>query len=185
MGQSARTTKLLLDLSDRGQGGANREKRRYLEETVTVLDAARRFYLAFFLAHSEILMERVEVIAKKTGEVTLALVSADKLLTWAEFQTVETSAHPDPRPAWNFSQAFPDFPTRYRRSVSAPRHAVMYLPMSGKEFGGTFLGHPSYLDLKSEGNHSMMETRETSRDVADEENLQDPHRMAKAKLLQP
>ena len=117
MRQSARTTKLLLDLSDRRQGGANREKRRYLEETVTVLDAARRFYLAFFLAHPELLMERVEVLAKKTGEVTLALVSADKLLTWAEFQTVATNAHPDPRPEWNFSQAFPDFPTRYRRSV--------------------------------------------------------------------
>src|SRR5258708_39027643 len=105
MRQSARTTKLLLDLSDRGQGGANREKRRYLEETVTVLDAARRFYLAVFLAHPELLMERVEVLAKKTGEVTLALGSADKLLTWGEFQTVATNAHPGPRPEWNLSQA--------------------------------------------------------------------------------
>src|SRR5258708_27220719 len=185
MGQTARTTRLLLNLSEREQGGANREKRQYLDATVALLDAARRFYLAFFLAHPEKLSERVKVISKKTGEVTEALLSADKLLSWAECQTVETDAHPDPLPAWNFSQAFPDFPNRYRRSVSAPRHAVMYLPMSGKEFGGTFLGHPSYLDLKSEGNHSMMETRETSRDVADEENLQDPHRMAKARLLEP
>ena len=185
MGQAARTTKLPLDFSDREVGGANREKRRCLEETARVLDAARRFYLTFLLDHAEKLRERVEARSAQTNEVKEVLLSADKLLTWTEFQTVETEAHPDPRPEWNFSQAFPDFPNRYRRSVSAPRHAVMYLPMSGKEFGGTFLGHPSYLDLKSEGNHSMMETRETSRDVADEENLQDPHRMAKARLLEP
>ena len=117
MGQTARTTKLLLDLSEREQGGANRDKRRYLKETVALLDAARCFYLDFFLAHPDKLMERVEVISTHTGEVTERLISADKLLTWAEFQTVATDAHPDPRPAWNFSQVFPDFPNRYRRSV--------------------------------------------------------------------
>lgn len=117
MGQTARTTKLLLDLSDRDHGGANREKRRYLEETVKVLDAARRFYLDFFLAHPEKLHERVEVISSVTGEVREGLISADKLLTWTEFQTVATDAHPDPLPNWNFSQSFPDFPNRYRRSV--------------------------------------------------------------------
>ncbi len=117
MGQTARTTKLLLNLSERGSGGANRAKRRYLEETVTVLDAARRFYLDFFLAYPQMLMERVEVISKQTGEVSERLISADKLLTWAEFATVETDAHPDPLASWNFSKAFPDFPNRYRRSV--------------------------------------------------------------------
>ena len=117
MGQTARTTKLLLDLAKREQGGTNPHKRRYLEETVTILDAARRFYLDFFLAHSEKLTERVEVISKQTGEVMERLISADKLLTWAEFHTVETAEHPDPLSAWNFSQAFPDFPNRYRRSV--------------------------------------------------------------------
>ncbi len=70
MGQTARTTKLLLDLAKREQGGTNAHKRRSLEETVTILDAARRFYLDFFLAHSEKLTERVEVISKQTGEVT-------------------------------------------------------------------------------------------------------------------
>ncbi len=50
MGQSARTTKLLLDLSPREQGGTNREKRSHLEATVAILDAARQFYLDFFLA---------------------------------------------------------------------------------------------------------------------------------------
>lgn len=117
MGQAARTTKLQMDFSDRRQGGANRRKRRYLEETITILDAARCFYLKFLLAHSEKLLERVEVISKKTGEVKEALISADKLLTWAEFQTVETDAHPDPLPDWNFSKIFPGFPNRYRRSV--------------------------------------------------------------------
>lgn len=117
MGQAARTTKLLLELSARTQGGANAQKRRFLEETVKVLDAARRFYLAFFLAHPDKLTERVEVISKKTGEVKETLISADKLLTWAEFQTVGTETHPDPLPDWNFSRAFPDFPNRYRRSV--------------------------------------------------------------------
>ena len=117
MGQTARTTKLLLDLAKREQGGTNPHKRRYLEETVTILDAARRFYLDFFLAQSEKLTERVEVISKQTGEVTERLISADKLLTWAEFHTVETAEHPDPLSAWNFSQTFPDFPNRYRRSV--------------------------------------------------------------------
>jgi IS605 OrfB family transposase len=117
MGQTARTTKLLVDLSKRDQGGTNQEKRRYLEATVALLDAARRFYLDFFLAHPEKLTEKIEVISRQTGEVRQGLFSADKLLTWTEFQTVETSAHPDPLPAWNFSQRFPTFPNRYRRSV--------------------------------------------------------------------
>ena len=117
MGQTARTTKLLLDLSEREQGGANRGKRARLAATVAILNAARQFYLDFFLAHPDTLLERVPVISKKTGEVSEGLLSADKLLTWAEFETVATSAHPDPLPAWNFSQVFPDFPNRYRRSV--------------------------------------------------------------------
>ena len=117
MGQAARTTKLLLVLSEREQGGANQGKRRYLEETVVILDAARRFYLDFFLAHPDKLMERVEVISKKTGEVSEGLISSDKLLTWAEVRTVETREHPTPLASWNFSRQFPDFPNRYRRSV--------------------------------------------------------------------
>src|SRR5712692_5892867 len=117
MGQTARTTKLLLELGARDQGGVNSRKRWYLEETVALLNAARAFYLEFFLAHPNKLMERVEVISKQTGEVRERLISADSLLTWAEFQTVATVEHPDPLPAWNFSKAFPDFPSRYRRSV--------------------------------------------------------------------
>jgi IS605 OrfB family transposase len=117
MGQTARTTKLLLDLSPRGQRGTNTGKRSHLVETVAQLNAARRFYLDFFLAHPAKMTERVEVISKKTGEVREGLISADALLTWAEFQTVETHEHPDPHPEWNFRRLFPDFPNRYRRSV--------------------------------------------------------------------
>ena len=117
MGQTARTTKLLLDLSTRDQGGTNPGKRSHLTETVSVLNAARRFYLDFFLAHPDKLMERVEVISKKTGEVREQGISADHLLTWAEFQTVETPDHPTPLPDWNFSRAFPGLPNRYRRAA--------------------------------------------------------------------
>src|SRR5260370_7884844 len=117
MGQTARTTKLLLDLSTRDQGGPNPGKRSHLTETVSILNAARRFYLDFFLAHPDKLMERVEVISKKTGELREGVISADNLLTWAEFQTVETPDHPTPLPDWNFTRAFPDLPNRYRRSV--------------------------------------------------------------------
>jgi hypothetical protein len=117
MGQSARTTKLLLDFSGRASGGTNAGKREHLRATVDILNAARRFYLDFFLAHAEKLTERNEVISKKTGEIREGVASADHLLTWAEFLTVETADHPTPLPNWNFTQAFPDFPTRYRRSV--------------------------------------------------------------------
>jgi hypothetical protein len=51
----------------------------------------RRFSLDFFLAHPDKVIERVEVISKKTGEVHEGLIPADQLLTWAEFQTRETA----------------------------------------------------------------------------------------------
>src|SRR5260370_15326031 len=117
MGQTARTTKLLLDLSGRDHGGTNPGKRAHLAATVEILNAARRFYLDFFLAHPDKLTERVEIISKKTGEVREGVISAENLLTWAEFQTVATSVHPHPLPDWNFSRAFPGLPNRYRRSV--------------------------------------------------------------------
>jgi len=59
MGQATRTTKLLLDLGKRTQGGTNTSKRAYLEATVELLNAARAFYVAFFLAHADKLSERV------------------------------------------------------------------------------------------------------------------------------
>ena len=117
MGQAARTTKLFLDFSKREQGGTNAGKRESLSSTIAILNAARQFYLNFFLAHPDKLTTRVEVISTKTGEVRECLISADKLLTWAESLTVATSAHPNPLAAWNFSQTFPEFPNRYRRSV--------------------------------------------------------------------
>jgi len=117
MGQAERTSKLELDLSSREQGGVNTLKRSYLEATRSMLDEARAFYLAFFLAHRAKLVERVQVISKKTGEVREALISAEKLLTWAESQTVATREHPTAHPDWNFSARFGDFPWEYRRSV--------------------------------------------------------------------
>jgi hypothetical protein len=117
MGQAERTTKLRLDLGEREQGGANQQKRIYLEETAALLNAARSFYLDFFLAHAAKLSERVQMVSKKTGEVREAVISADKLLTWAENLTVETREHPHPDPTWNFSARFPGLPWEYRRSV--------------------------------------------------------------------
>jgi putative transposase len=117
MGVATRTTKLPLDLGQRTRGGANAGKRVYLEATVYVLDAARAFYVAFFLAHPEKVTELIPYFSEQQQQVRERLISADKLLNWAEFQTVETDDHPHPLPDWNFSRAFPDFPFVYRRSV--------------------------------------------------------------------
>jgi transposase len=117
MGQAIRTTKLLLDLGQRVHGGANSGKRAYLESTVHVLDAARAFYVAFFLDQSDKLSERVRYFSRKQQAEQERLISTNQLLTWAEFQTVATAEHPEPRPTWNFSQAFPAFPFLYRRAV--------------------------------------------------------------------
>jgi putative transposase len=117
MGQATRTTTLPLALGKPSQGGANSGKRAYLEATVAILNAARGFYAAFFLAHRDKLKEHVPYYSERDHEVREHVISADKLLTWAERVTVATNAHPDPFPEWNFSRAFPDFPFIYRRSV--------------------------------------------------------------------
>src|SRR5260370_25451965 len=117
MGQATRTTKLFLSFSKRGQGGANSGKRAYLEETARLLDAARAFYVGFFLAHADKLEEKVRYFSQQQQEERERLLSPNELLTWAETLTVETAAHPSPLPAYNFSQQFPDFPFIYRRSV--------------------------------------------------------------------
>ena len=59
MGHATRTTKLLLDLGKRDQGGANTDKHAALTATVEVLNGARAFYINFFLAHADKLAERV------------------------------------------------------------------------------------------------------------------------------
>ena len=84
MGQAERTSKLELDLSSREQGGINTLKRSYLQATRSILDEARSFYLAFFLAHPTKLTEQVQVMSKKTGEVRQAPISADKLLSLSQ-----------------------------------------------------------------------------------------------------
>jgi hypothetical protein len=48
MGQATRTTKLLLDLGNRRQGGANTEKRAALDATREVLNQARADLTSIF-----------------------------------------------------------------------------------------------------------------------------------------
>jgi IS605 OrfB family transposase len=117
MGQATRTTKLALDLRHRAQGGANTDKRAFLEATVQVLNAARAFYVEFFLAHAEKLSERVSYYSEHHLEMRERAISANELLTWAECSTVATNEHPHPSSGWNFSERFPDLPFVYRRSV--------------------------------------------------------------------
>jgi hypothetical protein len=122
MGQASRTTKLLLDLSDRAGGGANTGKRAYLEETAKILDAARAFYVAFFLAHPDKLIEHIEYFSEKHQAVRERLISPNELLTWAETLTIATREHPRPLPSYNFSSQFPDFPFIYRRAAHQRRY---------------------------------------------------------------
>jgi hypothetical protein len=117
MGQARRTTKLLLDLGKRDQGGANSQKRAALLATAEVLNQARAFYLDFFLAHAEKLCERVTYYSEEHLEMRERLISAHELLTWAEGATVETREHPHPWEGWNCSERFPGLPFAYRRSV--------------------------------------------------------------------
>ncbi len=117
MGQATRTTKLFLDLGNRAEGGANSRKRAYLEETARLLDAARAFYVAFFLAHPDKLAEKVPYFSEQHQEERERLISPNELLTWAESLTVATAAHPHPLSSYNFSEQFPEFPFIYRRSV--------------------------------------------------------------------
>jgi hypothetical protein len=117
MGQATRTTKLLLDLGERRQGGTNTGKRTFLDETVAVLNAARAFYIDFLLAHAQKLVERVSYYSETHLEMRERAISANELLTWAEACTVETREHPHPWAGWNFSERFPDMPFIYRRSV--------------------------------------------------------------------
>src|SRR5258708_16738584 len=117
MGQATRTTKLLLDLGKRTKGGANSQKRAALDATAAVLNAARTFYIDFFLAHAEKLAERVAYYSEEHREIRARLISAHELLSWAEACTVATAAHPHPWTGWNFTERFPAMPLAHRRSV--------------------------------------------------------------------
>jgi hypothetical protein len=123
MGQATRTTKLLLDLGKRAEGGANTGKRSYLEETTKLLNAARAFYVSFFLAHSDKLTERVRPVTEQCQGERERLISSNELLTWAESLTVSTSAHPHPLPSYNFSERFPEF--AFIRSLACGYHSSL------------------------------------------------------------
>src|SRR5260221_2498719 len=117
MGQATRTTKLLLDLGNRRQGGANTGKPSALDATVGVLNQAGAFDIDFLLAHADKLSERISYYSEQHLEMRERAMSANELLSWAEACTVETQDHPHPWPGWNFSARFPDLPFAYRRSV--------------------------------------------------------------------
>src|SRR5260370_14175544 len=117
MGQATRTTKLSLDLENRAEGGANSGKRAYLEETARFLDAARAFYVAFFLAHPDKLVEKVRYFSEALQEERDRLLSPNELLSYAESLTLATSAHSHPLPSYNFSARFPHFPFIFPRSL--------------------------------------------------------------------
>jgi putative transposase len=117
MGQASRTTKVLLAVGKRKDGGANTEKRAAPDATAAVLTSAHAFYLDFFLAHAGKLCERVTYYSEEHLQWRERLISAHELLTWAESATVATAAHPSPWTGWNFTQAFPGMPFAYRRSV--------------------------------------------------------------------
>jgi IS605 OrfB family transposase len=117
MGQAKRTTKLLLDLGKRTQGGANTGKRAYLDATAQVLNQGRGFYIAFFLAHAQKFQETVVYYSNTHLELRERPISSHELLTWAEAATCETREHPHPWIGWNFSQQFPQMPFVYRRSL--------------------------------------------------------------------
>ncbi|MGI9951956.1 hypothetical protein V3F56_06280 [Moorellaceae bacterium AZ2] len=98
-------------------GGANTGKREYLFLTRDLLNAARAFYVDFFLAHSNKLDEKVTYWSEKDKKFKERKLTSHELLTWAESLSVSTEAHPDPLEGWNFSEKFPGMPVAYRRSV--------------------------------------------------------------------
>jgi hypothetical protein len=69
MGQATRTTKLLLVLGRRDQGGANTAKRAALDATTLLLTQARAFYIDFFRAHAAKLAERVRSYSEQHLEL--------------------------------------------------------------------------------------------------------------------
>src|SRR5260221_13971326 len=110
MGQATRTTKLLLSLSRRDQGGANTDKRAALDATALVLNQARSFYIDFFLAHADKLAERVPYYSEQHLEMRERPISANHPLTWAEACPVDTEPHPPPCAAPHFTPRLPPLP---------------------------------------------------------------------------
>lgn len=117
MGEAKRTTKVELNFDKRAAGGINTGKRKYLSFTRDLLNAARVFYIDFFLTHSNKLDEKVTYWSEKNENFKERRLNSNELLTWAESLTVSTESHPDTLQGWNFSEEFPSMPVVYRRSV--------------------------------------------------------------------
>jgi hypothetical protein len=156
MGQATRTTKLLLDLGKRAEGGVNTGKRAHLTATAEVLTQARAFYLDFFLAHAENLAEQVTYYSEKHLEMRTRALSPNELQTWAEAHTVATREHPTPWEGWSFSERFPRMPFVYRRAAikDAIGKARAYLSSLARwEKSGKKAGRPG---LPGAANHPML-----------------------------
>lgn len=117
MGEAKRTTKLSLKFDSRREGGTNTGKREYLETTKKELNKAREFYTDFFLEHRKKVEEKVWYYSQKHQEKRERRISAEELLTYAEYKTVVTKDHPEIESKWDFNEKFPEMPFVYRRSV--------------------------------------------------------------------
>src|SRR5260370_3555060 len=153
MGTATRTTKLALNFGSRTSGGMHSAKRLYLATTVTILIRACAFYVDFFLAHCEKFAERVTYFSDKHQDYRERSISADELLTWAEFCTVPTKNHPCPLEGWNFHISSPGCPTVYRRSVIKDAIGKVRAYLSNlknwEEAGGKKKGKPGLPQAKN------------------------------------
>lgn len=115
--ETIRSTKIEINLNDRGAGGSNTLKRKYLELTQKLLNEARAFYVQFFLSYPEKFDERIAYFSQKYGEWRERKLNSKELLTWAETLTVPTRDHPDIPVEQDFRLKFFGMPVVYRRSV--------------------------------------------------------------------
>ena len=99
-------------------GGANTSKRAYLEETGKILDAARAFYLAFFLAHRDKLAERVRYFSEKQPAGTGTAAFSQRAAQLGRGPHRRNGSPSLIRcPPTTSASSFPEFPFIYRRSV--------------------------------------------------------------------
>jgi hypothetical protein len=95
----------------------NRCKTDALEKTREIYNSVIAFYMDFFAAHLKGLDEPREV-RRKDGSVQIRTPTNQELLTFAEFHTLATKAHPDP--SWPLKEqvaAATGMPTELRRAA--------------------------------------------------------------------
>ncbi|WP_232796691.1 zinc ribbon domain-containing protein [Kyrpidia spormannii] len=95
----------------------HRCKTEALERTKDIYNQVVAFYMDFFAAHLKVLDEPVQV-RKKDGTVKERTRTNQELLTFAEFHTLATKAHPNP--GWPLDEHVPaarGMPTELRRAA--------------------------------------------------------------------